>query len=157
MVACTPDLQRLHLANKKKDTIPCSCALTRVLCWRRTVDHECTHHAFTDTTFESNYCGCECASCPNEYIRNSNQVCRICHVRLCLSVAFARMSDIIYIPAACRLGGTGPVVCLLDPFTWILKARSASSACTTGESPSCAGGSVTQPSRAGRIRVRSGP
>ncbi len=35
------------------------------------------------------------------------------------------MSDIIYIPAACRLGGTGPVVCLLDPFTWILKARSA--------------------------------
>ena len=35
------------------------------------------------------------------------------------------MSDIIYSPAACRLGGTGPVVCLLYPFTWILKARSA--------------------------------
>jgi len=35
-------------------------------------------------------------------------------------------------------------------------ARSSSSACTTGPSPSCAGGSVTQTSRAGRIRVRSG-
>ena len=96
--------------------MPCSRALTRVLRW---------DHAFTDTTFESNYCGCERARCPNEYIRNSNQVSRICHVRLCLCVAFARMSDIIYSPAACRLGGSGPVVCLLYPFTWILKARSA--------------------------------
>ena len=58
-------------------------------------------------------------------MRNSNQVCRICHVRLCLCVAFARMSEIIYSPAACRLGGSGPVVCLLYPLTWILKARSA--------------------------------
>ena len=35
-------------------------------------------------------------------------------------------------------------------------ARGSSSACTTGPSPSCGGGSVTQTSRAGRIRVRTG-
>jgi len=39
-------------------------------------------------------------------------------------VAFACMTRIMYIPEACRLGGSGVDFCLLCPLTWILKACS---------------------------------